>query len=130
MGCTTFGAKGVFSLCKMKAARKYKNISGRLLRRMRVRREWTQEILSEKLRLAGWTKCKRSWLARIETGEVGVKDLHLVFIREVFGEEFEAQFWEAVAASRKEPPIIPAPPSQEERLVATTSFLAVFLASC
>lgn len=114
----------------MKAARKYKNISGRLLRRMRVRREWTQETLSEKLRLAGWTKCKRSWLARIETGEVGVKDLHLAFLREVFGEEFEDQFWDAVAASRKESPAIPSPKLEEGSLTLTASHLVVILASC
>lgn len=113
----------------MKAARKYKNISGRLLRRLRVRKEWTQEILSEKLRLAGWTKCRRSWLARIETGEVGVKDFHLVFIREVFGDEFEDQFWEVVAASRKERPAILPPTPEGNRIALTTSLLAVFLAS-
>jgi transcriptional regulator with XRE-family HTH domain len=93
---------------------------------MRVRRDWTQEALSEKLRLAGWTKCKRSWLARIETGEVGVKDLHLAFLREVFGEEFEVQFWEAVSASRKEPSVF-SPLKEERGKPGLTALLLILL---
>ncbi len=64
-------------------------------------------MLAEKLRHAGWAKCKRSWLARIETGEVAVKDLHLVFLRDVLGEEFEIQFWETVSATQRAEEIAP-----------------------
>ena len=74
-------------------ARMRKNLCGRLVRRLRKRRRWTQEDLSKQLRDIGWTKCRRSWLARIESVDVSVKDHQLAHFHAVFGPGFSGEFW-------------------------------------
>ncbi len=46
-------------------------------------RGWTQEILSEKLQLAGWN-VSRSSLAKLEARMSNVVDHHLFFLARVF----------------------------------------------
>jgi transcriptional regulator with XRE-family HTH domain len=74
-------------------AKMRKNLCGRLVRRLRKRRQWTQEDLSGRLREIGWSKCRRSWLARIESGDVSVKDHQLAHFQAIFGAEFSSEFW-------------------------------------
>lgn len=69
-----------------------KNISGALIRKLRKRRDWTQREFSKRLREAGWKKCTRSWLSRIESGEVTLRDRDLPYFYSVMGEEFDAEF--------------------------------------
>ncbi len=53
---------------------------------MRVERGWTQDALAAKLQIAGWD-CTRSWLAKIEAGQVYVRDYQIVFFSRVLGVE-------------------------------------------
>lgn len=46
-------------------------------------RGWTQEILSEKLQLAGWN-VSRSSLAKLEARMLNVVDHHLFFLARIF----------------------------------------------
>lgn len=59
------------------------NIVGPQVKRLRVLRGWTQEILSEKLRLAGWNVSGTS-LAKLEARMLPVADHHLFFLSKIF----------------------------------------------
>jgi transcriptional regulator with XRE-family HTH domain len=62
------------------------NAVGPIIRRLRVERGWTQDALAAKLQIAGWD-CTRSWLAKIEAGQVYVRDYQIVFFCRVLGVE-------------------------------------------
>jgi transcriptional regulator with XRE-family HTH domain len=68
------------------------NITGALVRKLRRQRKWTQKEFSRMLRDAGWSKCTRGWLAKVESGEALVRDKDLPYFRALFGEEFSVQF--------------------------------------
>lgn len=62
---------------------------GATVRRLRVKRGLTQEALAAKLQVSGWD-CTRSWLAKVESGQVLVRDhqlLHLCAVLRVTLEE-------------------------------------------
>lgn len=70
---------------------KIKNAVGPTIRKLRNRKEWTQEALAAKLQLEGWD-CTRSWLARIEAQQVQVKDYEMLYFQKIFGVELEELF--------------------------------------
>lgn len=69
-----------------------KNITGPMLRKLRKRNGWTQKELSQKLIEAGWKKCTRGWLSRVESGEVILRDKDIPYLYAVLGREFETEF--------------------------------------
>ena len=58
---------------------RYKNAVGASIRRLRNKREWTQDEFATKLQVLGWTRCSRSWLSRIEARLVAVRDYELTY---------------------------------------------------
>jgi transcriptional regulator with XRE-family HTH domain len=68
-----------------------KNTVGPMIRKFRNARGWTQEVLATKLQLEGWD-CTRSWLAKIEAGQVHVKDFELLYFRKLFSMPLENLF--------------------------------------
>lgn len=69
-----------------------KNITGPMLRKLRKRHGWTQKEFSQKLSEAGWKKCTRGWLSRVESGEVTLRDKDFPYLYAVLGREFETEF--------------------------------------
>lgn len=61
----------------------YLNIVGPQVMRLRVLRGWSQEMLSEKLRIAGWSVTGAS-LAKLELRVLPVADHHLFFLAKIF----------------------------------------------
>ena len=59
--------------------RKFRNLIGAQVRRLRCTKGWSQERLLSKLQEQGWHIC-RTHLARIEAGEVWVGDFELMLI--------------------------------------------------
>jgi hypothetical protein len=41
---------------------------------------------------AGWKKCTRGWLSRVESGEVTLRDKDFPYLYAVLGREFETEF--------------------------------------
>ena len=67
------------------------NAVGPTVRRLRVARGWSQADLSTKLQVHGWD-CTRSWLAKIEAGQVLVRDHQLLHFCAVLGVKLEELF--------------------------------------
>jgi transcriptional regulator with XRE-family HTH domain len=65
------------------------NIVGPSIRALRMRKGWSQESLSTRLKMAGWN-CSRSRLAKIECGLITVRDRDLPHFLNVFATCFEA----------------------------------------
>lgn len=68
---------------------------GATLRELRIRHGWTQEELVVHLCKAGFDRCKRSLLSQIEVGAASLRSEEVYYFREVFGEAFERDFWNA-----------------------------------
>lgn len=94
-----------------------KNAIGPIIRKLRNQKGWTQEELAAKLQLKGWD-CTRSWLAKIEAQQVGVKDFELLYFRAVFDKTLE-EFYNTLAPEKVDPrqlaPAKPAPPAKRKR---------------
>lgn len=58
------------------------NLIGPQVRKLRDRRAWTQEVLAEKLQLAGWD-ISRTSLAKLEAQLRWVSDVELLFLAKV-----------------------------------------------
>jgi transcriptional regulator with XRE-family HTH domain len=58
------------------------NLIGPQVRKLRDRKGWTQEILAEKLQLAGWD-ISRTSLAKLEAQLRWVSDVELLFLSRV-----------------------------------------------
>ncbi len=67
------------------------NLVGPQVRRLRDQKNWTQEILAQKLQLAGWDVSRTS-LAKIEAQLRWVSDVELLFLAEVLQVEMERLF--------------------------------------
>lgn len=67
------------------------NAVGPTVRRFRVALGWSQNELAIKLQVGGWD-CSRSWLAKIEAGQVLVRDHQLLHLRSALGTKLEALF--------------------------------------
>jgi len=67
----------------VKNTTKYLNLVGPHVGRLRTLRGWTQELLSEKLRLSGWNVSSAS-LAELEMRMLPVADHHLFFLAKIF----------------------------------------------
>lgn len=59
------------------------NVVGPQVRKLRSHRDWTQEILAQKLQLAGWDVSRTS-LAKLESQLRWVSDCELLFLAKVF----------------------------------------------
>jgi transcriptional regulator with XRE-family HTH domain len=65
------------------------NVVGPSIRALRMRKGWSHESLSTRLKMAGWN-CSRSRLAKIECGLITVRDRDLPHFLNVFATSFEA----------------------------------------
>ncbi|MFA7233001.1 MAG: helix-turn-helix transcriptional regulator [Terrimicrobiaceae bacterium] len=66
---------------------------GGLIHDLRNRHGWTQEELAGEIRKAGFDRCKRSLLSQIEVGAASLRSEEVYYLRKVFGESFEREFW-------------------------------------
>lgn len=60
------------------------NVTGTQVRKLRDQRGWTQEVLAQKLQLAGWDVSRTS-LAKLEAGLRRTVDCELLFLAKVLG---------------------------------------------
>jgi len=60
------------------------NVVGPQVRKFRDRKGWTQEILAQKLQLAGWDVSRTS-LAKLESQLRRIPDCELLFLSKVLG---------------------------------------------
>jgi transcriptional regulator with XRE-family HTH domain len=74
------------------------NIVGPSVRVLRMRKGWTQEYLSSRLKKAGWN-CPRSKLAKIECGLIIVRDHDLLHLAKAFATRMEALYPDAHSPS-------------------------------
>lgn len=66
-------------------ARRYRNVAGPAIRKLRMKRGWTQDQLAAKLQLAGLESADRVCVAKIESQIRSVYDFDLVIIAHVLG---------------------------------------------
>jgi len=66
---------------------------GGLIHDLRIRNGWTQEELASECRKAGFERCKRSLLSQLEVGAASIRGEEIYWLRKVFGESFECEFW-------------------------------------
>jgi transcriptional regulator with XRE-family HTH domain len=59
------------------------NLIGRQVSRLRYQRGWTQDMLADKLQLAGWM-ISRSGVSKIESGLMYVPDFRLLYFAYIF----------------------------------------------
>lgn len=71
------------------------NLVGHAIRRLRVAREWTQELLAARCNLAG-CDITRGTLAKIEAEIRGINDRELITIASVLGVSIEDLFPQAL----------------------------------
>ena len=71
------------------------NLVGHTIRKLRVAREWTQEILAARCNLAG-CDLTRGTLAKIEAEIRGINDRELITIASVLGVAMEELFPKAM----------------------------------
>jgi transcriptional regulator with XRE-family HTH domain len=67
------------------------NLIGRQVSRLRYQRGWTQDMLADKLQLAGWM-ISRSGVSKIENGSMYVSDFRLFYFAHIFGIEISQLF--------------------------------------
>ena len=67
------------------------NLIGRQVSRLRYQRGWTQDMLADKLQLAGWM-ISRSGVSKIENGSMYVSDFRLLCFAHIFGIEIPQLF--------------------------------------
>lgn len=67
------------------------NVVGPQIRKLRAQRDWTQEVLAQKLQLAGWD-ISRSSLAKLEARLRWVSDCELLFLAKVLSVDLRDLF--------------------------------------
>ena len=67
------------------------NVVGPQIRKLRSQRDWTQEILAQKLQLAGWDVSRTS-LAKLESQLRWVSDCELLFLAKVLSVQLKDLF--------------------------------------
>ncbi len=67
------------------------NVVGPQIRKLRAQRDWTQEVLAQKLQLAGWD-VSRSSLAKLESRLRWVSDCELLFLAKVLSVDLGGLF--------------------------------------
>ncbi len=77
----------------MKKGDRWKNLLGVRIRELRVLRGWTQQEFSALLRRNGFRRCSRALLSQIETGGATIRGHEVYYLRQVFGADFEKEFW-------------------------------------
>jgi DNA-binding XRE family transcriptional regulator len=81
----------VFDRVKAKILMRALNVVGYQVRKLRSQRGWTQEVMAQKLQLAGWDVSRTS-LAKLESRLRWVPDCELLFLSKVLGVELRALF--------------------------------------
>lgn len=77
----------------MKKGDRWKRQIGILIREFRVLNGWTQLEFAARLRSAGFRRCSRALLSHIETGIATIRAHEIYYLRQVFDEDFEREFW-------------------------------------
>jgi len=77
----------------MSAGTRENRLVGCMVREARLQGGLTQEELSRRLQKDGSPKATRSWLSRIESGEIALKAWDLLHLRSILGPDFEEHFW-------------------------------------
>lgn len=67
------------------------NLIGPRIRKLRNGRGWTQDVLAQKLQLAGWDVSRTS-IAKLESRLRWVSDCELLFLAKIFTVELHALF--------------------------------------
>jgi transcriptional regulator with XRE-family HTH domain len=101
------------------------NLAGPLVRRIRRANDWTQKDFAKMLRDAGWKRCTRGWVSRLESGEVTLRDVDLPFLYALFGEDFDTEFRAMMVREAKAKPSVAAEQNGIASLVS--SVLPVWL---
>lgn len=71
----------------------WKRLLGVRIRDMRVLTGLTQQELADLLRRSGFQRCSRALLSQIEAGVATIRGHEIYYLRKVFGEDFESEFW-------------------------------------
>jgi len=71
----------------------WKRQLGASIRAFRINQGWTQEELAQHLREGGFQRCSRSLLSQIEAGVATIRGYEIYYLRQIFGESFEREFW-------------------------------------
>lgn len=77
----------------MSAGTRENRLVGCMVREARLQHGLTQEELSRRLQNDGSPRATRSWLSRIESGEIALKAWDLLHLRSILGRDFEDHFW-------------------------------------
>ena len=77
----------------MKKGDRWKKLLGIHIRELRVLNGWTQQEFSVLLRQNGFQRCSRALLSQIETGGATIRGHEIYYLRQVFGEIFESEYW-------------------------------------
>lgn len=72
---------------------RWKQLLGVRIREIRVLNGWTQRDLAARLRESGFRRCTRALLSQVETGVATIRGYEIYYLRQVFGEGFETEFW-------------------------------------
>ncbi len=75
---------------------------GPQIRKLRDAKEWTQEVLAQKLQLTGWDVSRTS-VAKLESGLRWVSDCELLFLAKVFSVELRELFPKEINLKRVGP---------------------------
>lgn len=73
--------------------REWKRLLGVRIRESRVLTGLTQQELAARLRRRGFRRCSRALLSQIEAGVATIRGYEIYYLRKVFGEAFESEFW-------------------------------------
>lgn len=78
----------------MRKEDRWKRAMGACVRSLRLHRGWTQEELATRLRESGFRRCSRVLVSQIEVGLAAMRAHEIYYLRQVFGESFEREFWQ------------------------------------
>jgi transcriptional regulator with XRE-family HTH domain len=79
---------------------KWRRQLGRCIQRIRIRHGWAQHELASRLRKCGFRRCSRTLLSHIEIGVANIRGHEIYYLRQVFGEAFEQDFWHPCRLSK------------------------------
>ena len=82
---------GLFQTTVKPNSMKALNVVGPQVRKLRSQRDWTQEVLAQKLQLAGWDVSRTS-LAKLESKLRWVSDCELLFLAKVLSVQLKDLF--------------------------------------
>jgi len=89
----------------MNKGERWKELLGTRVRNIRILNGWTQRDLAARLRRGGFRRCSRALLSQIETGVATIRGHEIYYLRQVFGDAFEIEFWKPFYERRARGPI-------------------------